>query len=290
MTYLPRHMALLLALIACLAWAPSVTRANEDEFPLPTGDESDETPPGVEEEEPELEGDALKAHKKKVKQLFKMLKGEKNKVLVKGHIEGLGAQGDRASRDALMKFVIGNKNQAWVSYAYLALAKIGDKKSVEFLCGKHGLRTKGFLFQQQAAAALAEAKSKHATAPLLEVMTDRRTKTEVVGACAKAVAQSAPNDERVISVLFEQSRHRKDTIRSYTLEAIGDLASDEAIDRLREALFEDKNGRARSAAATGMGWTQRPECIELLRRAIKEDKALQVKDAAQRAILELIGG
>ena len=90
--------------------------------------------------------------------------------------------------------------------------------------------------------------------------------------------------------MFKQSHHRKDTIRSYTLEALGYLRSDEAIARLEDALFNDKNTRARGAAATGMGNSNRSDTIPILRRALAADNAMTVKDACMTSITRLQGG
>ncbi len=242
------------------------------------------------DEEPELKGEEKKAHDKRVKEILARLEAEKNQEVVTGMLEDLGAEASRASRDALMEFATGNKNQEYVSKAFQALSKIGGKKSIEFLCGKDALRSKNFLVAQSAAQALAKTKDDRATAPLLDVMTNARTKIEVVGACALALAQSAPTDPRVVDVLFQYADHRKDTIRSYTLEALGYLATDEAIARLDDALRNDKNGRARAAAATGMKHSKRADTIPLLEKAIEDETALQVKTACQDAITSLRGG
>ena len=259
-------------------------------LPAEAGYAEDAVPPVEEEDEAPLEGEAKKKHAKEVKAILKSLTKEKNKQVVVRRIQGLGAKGTRAGRDALMKFVKGNKNHAHVAEAFTALRKIGDKKSIEFLCGKLALRNKNFLIAQTAANELAEAKDPRAVAPLLEVMTGKGTKIEIVGACAKAVAQSAPEDERVVEVLFKYSHHKKDTIRSYTLEALGYLGTDEAIARLKDALEKDKNTRARGAAATGMGHSKRQECIPYLKAALGRDKSMTVKDAVYEAMKKIEGG
>jgi HEAT repeat protein len=242
------------------------------------------------EDEPELEGEEKRRHEREVKALVKELQDEPNGSLVLSRIERLAAEPTRVVRDALIAFARGNKNQEQISKSFLSLAKVGGKVAIEFLCGNDALRARDFLVAQSAANALAEAKDDRATGPLLDVMTDRRTKIEVVGACAIALGKSAPADERVVEALFEYASHRKDTIRSYALEALGFLATDEALARLVEALATDANTRARASAATGMKNSGRAECIPHLERALAEDKALTVKDACSEALRVLRGG
>ena len=245
-----------------------------------------EDAPATEGEEPELTGKALKEHKKKVKALVKELHKTKNREGVRLRIERMGASGTRLERDALMLFATNNKNHEFVKHAFDALAVIGDRKSVDFLCGKNALRHKAFLIAQSGAIALGNAKDPRAASHILDVMLHKRTKIEVVSSCAIAAAKCAPNDERVIEALFKQSHHRKDTIRSNTLEALGYLASDDAVKRLQEALTEDKLARARAAAATGLGWTYRPDAIPILEASIasKKENSMHVRQAASAAI------
>jgi HEAT repeat protein len=254
--------------------------------PAPAEEEVAQPPPPV-EEEPELTGEELKAHRKAVRDIVKALDSEKNRVLVAGEIERLGAEGSRVSRDALIEFTDGNKNQEYIDKAFQALAKIGGTVALEFLCGTSALRSRDFLVQQSAAQALAKVKDERATAALLDVLTGKRTKIEIIGACALAVAQSAPEDPRVRDVLFEYASHRKDTIRSNCLEALGYLATDEVIERLRDALMNDGNTRARGAAAKGMEHTKRRECIPYLQEALAADKSMTVKNACMNALQAL---
>lgn len=257
--------------------------------PARAEDEGETTAP-VEEEEPELEGDAKKAHEAEVKRLVKELKEEKNREFVSRRIETLGAEGSRASRDALMVFATKNKNQEYVDHAFRALAKIGGKKAIEFLCGKNALRARDFLVQHSAAEALATAKDERAAGALLDVMTSKRTKIKVVGACAVALAQSAGKDERAVEVLFKYSEHRKDTIRAYCVEALGYLATDEAVARLKEVLQSDKNTRVREYAAMGLGHTKRTDVLSLLKETAAEETAHTVRDACMTAIEEIQRG
>jgi HEAT repeat protein len=201
----------------------------------------------------------------------------------------LGIQKTRVARDALMEYATDNKNQEFVGYAFRSLAKIGKKKAVEFLCGKEALQSREFLIQRSAAEALQEAKDPRARDALLDVMGGRRTKIQVVGACAKALALCAPKDELVVETLFHFTKNRKDTIRASVVEAIGFLATDEAVDRLKEVLFEDKNARVRAAAATGMGHTKRAETIPFLEKALEEEKAFTVRNACMMAMRVIRG-
>lgn len=250
-----------------------------------SADESSSAPPEEEEQdEPVLKGAAKKKHDKAVKAILTRFRKEKNRVLVAGAIEQLGVSATRVDRDALIRFSSGSKNQEYINKAFLALGKIGGKTSIEFLCGKNALRSKHFLVAQSAAHALALAKDDRATGPLLDVMLAKRTKTEVMGACALALGQSAPEDARVHEELLKYTRHKSDTRRAYALEGLGYLASDVAIERLKEVLKKDKNARVRGSAAKGMENSKRRDCIPALQAAIDSEKAFTVKEACMQAI------
>ena len=241
-------------------------------------------------DEPQLKGKAKKRHAKEVKAIYDYLEGKKSPGLLVDRIRDVGSRGTRGARDALIRFAIKRKSKEYVAAAFHGLAKIGGTVAIEFLCGKHALGSGDFLVAESAANALAEAKDPEATTPILAVMTNKRTKIEIVHACALALAQSDPQDSRVIDVIFEYTGHKKDTIRAGAVEALGYLASDEAVAKLTEVLRHDKNGRVRGAAATGMGHTGRTELIPVLREAMESENAHQVKTAGLAAIQKLQGG
>lgn len=242
------------------------------------------------DDEPTLRGKPKSRHAKIVKKHLAYLKGNKNQGLMVDRIKDLGTRKNRGARDALMKFAASRKSKEYVSGAFFALAEIGGRIAIEFLSGPKALGSKDFLVAQQAALALAEAKDAAAIDAILAVLHKKGTKIEVVSACCIALAKSAPKDERVIKAVFEHSRHGKDTIRSGAAEALGYLASDEAVGRLTVLLQTDKNTRVRGAAATGMGHTRRPELIPVLRKAISADNAHTVRTAAHEAIQKLQKG
>ncbi len=260
---------------------PSVGAGNDGESSKKKADEKPE---------PELKGDALKAHKREVKVLVKDLHKTKSRVEVERKIRRMGTSGKRAERDALIKFATKNKNHEYVKHAFDALAEIGNLAAVQFLCGKDALKHKAFLIAHSAAQALGRTKSWDAAIPLLDVMTSKRTKAEVVSECALAVAKCAPTRKAVIKTLMKYSRHKKDSIRSASLEAIGYLNTDDAVERLKDALFSDKLARARAAAARGLGHTKRKAVIEDLEQSLQSETSQHVKEAASNAIQSIQGG
>jgi len=276
-------LALFLVLLApCVHVPPAWAEETSD---APAAEEKEE-----EEEEPELRGEAKKAHDREVKRFLRILENEKNRALVSERIQALGADGSRAARDALMKFAERNKNQEFVHYSFMALADIGGKTAIEFLCGKAALRKRDFLVQHSAAEALSQAEDVRAIEPLLDVMTSKRTKIKVVGACAIALGKIAGGHEKAVKALFEYSAHRKDTIRSYAVEALGYLATDEAVTRLKSVLEEDKNTRVREYAAKGLGHTKRDDLVPYLQKVAGQETAHTVRDACVWAIKELQRG
>jgi HEAT repeat protein len=239
------------------------------------------------DDEPDLEGAEKERHEKQVKSILESLTKEKNQQIVRDTMQRLGSAPTRAGRDALMLYVVGNKNQEYVGAAFTELGKIGGKKAIEFLCGKSALKSGDFLVQQQAADVLAKAKSPLAVGPMLDVLTAPGTKIELVSSLAKAVAQTAPKDDRVIETMFQLADAVKDTIRANALEAMGYLKTDRAAEKLKEALVKDKNARCRGAAARGMKNTGRKELIPALEAAVKGEKSMQAIGEINDALAEL---
>ena len=278
--------------------APADGEPNDDKDPFAedpstgAGDEPSGTDASKEKEkkEPELKGEALKSHKREVKAITNDLHKTKNRAEVERKIRRMGTSGKRAERDALIRFTTKNKNHEYVKYGFDALSTIGNRAAIEHLCSKHALRHKSFLIALSAAQALGSAKDPRAAAPLIDVMTNKRSKADVVAACAIAAARCAPTNKEVIKSLLKQSHHKKDAIRSGTLEAIGYLASNDAVERLKEALFSDKLARARAAAATGLGHTRRKAVIEDLEQSIQSETSQHVKEAASAAIQSIQRG
>ncbi|MDJ0521671.1 MAG: HEAT repeat domain-containing protein [Planctomycetota bacterium] len=237
--------------------------------------------------EPVLKGKAKSRHAKEMKARFQYLEGRKQHGLLVDRIRDLGTQQHRSARDALIRFATKRKSKEYIAAAFRALASIGGKKSIAFLCGKHALASGDFLVAEQAAEALAAAKDPGAIDPIIAVMTHKRTKIEIVRACALALAQSGPDDEDITRILLEYSDHKKDTIRAGATEALGYLKADAAMARLTHLLVADKNTRVRGAAASGIGHSGRTEMIPVLRQAIAKDKSHTVRTAALDAIAEL---
>lgn len=251
---------------------------------------AEETTTTDEAEEPELTGEALEAHEREVKDILRFLRKEKNQEIVRARISELGVTATRAGRDALMEYAEGNKNHEFTQHAFRSLAKIKGKTAIEFLCSKSALQSRDFLVQHAAAEALGEAADPRARGPLLDVLGNPRSKSKVISACAIALAKCAADDELTIEALFVYSRHKKDTIRAYTIEALGYLGSDAAFERLSEALREDKNTRVREYAARGMGHLRRAEALPVLRESIENEKAHTVRQACLDAIRRIQGG
>ena len=115
------------------------------------------------------------------------------------------------------------------------------------------------------------------------------TKIELTGSVSRAVAQTAPKDERVVETLFKLADAVKDTIRANAIEALGYVGTDKAMEKLKTALSEDKNTRVRGAAATGMKNSMRKDMIPFLEQALAADKSMTVKDAIETALKALEG-
>jgi len=243
----------------------------------------------AEEEEPVLKGEAKRRHQAEVKRHMAYLLDRKTQDILRQKIEKVGGEGTRAARDALIKFSIGRKSKKYVKAAFLELGDIGGKTAREFLCGKHGLLSKDVLVQQFAADGLGRMRDARATGPLLDVLTNRRTKTLVAGACAQALAKCSSGDEKATEVVFGFSRHKKASIRGAVVEGLGYFGTEEALRRLEEVLTTDTNAEVRVAAARGFGHAKRTEALELLRKAAADDRSASVSKACLEAIAEIQG-
>lgn len=253
---------------------------------------ADEEAPRREEEkeEPVLKGEAKRKHQAEVKRHMNYLLDRKTQDLLEKKIGEVGAERTRAARDALIKFSIGRKSKRYVKAAYLALGGIGGKTTRDFLCGKHALLAKDVLVVQFAAEALGKMRDPRATGPLLDVLTNRRTKTLVAGACAQALAKCSGRDERATEVVFEFSRHKKASIRGPVVEGLGYFGTEEAMARLEEVLTGDANAEVRAAAARGFGHANRSGAVSLLKKVAEEDRSASVRKACLDALVTIQGG
>jgi HEAT repeat protein len=264
-------------LLAALAGAQAV-RAQDAPAPSPAATEAAEPP---------LEGDAKKKHAEDLVRHRKLLRSAKDQLTMEQAIRELGALGTRAARDALIEYATTVKSQQYVEKSFDAIATIGDRVSIAFLCGKAAIRSPDFLRQTFAAEALGRAKNRRAVPALLDVMDDVSVKIEVQGAICLALAKTAPDDKDVQARLFKAADDKRDTIRANAVEALGYVNTEEAWRHLLSTLAGEKNTRVRAAAATGLGWTKRSEAERALRKAVDEDKSLTVRDAAVRALQEI---
>jgi HEAT repeat protein len=256
----------------------------------PKGGKAPSPAPGakpVKDEDPALTPEQQQKHDAEVASLLKKLRSEKNKEMVESQIANLGAQKSRAGRDALFQYCRGNKNQEYLQHAFLALAKIGGTKVLEFLTGDEALTCNDFLTQQSAAMALGDTKDARAVAPLLATLEAKGTKIEVQGSCLISIGKCGKRDAGARDALLRYCGHKHDTVRANALEALGYLQSSEAVQILVEHLTTDKNTRCRGAAATGLGWTKLKDAVPHLQKAADEDDAFTVRDAAMKALKEL---
>jgi len=241
------------------------------------------------QEEPKLEGKAKKKHDAEVKKHLAHLLDRTSQALVVRKIEILGAIGTRSARDALIKFTIGRKSKRYVRAAFLEIGRIGGKGGVEFLCGKHALKSKDVLVAEGAANGLAKGADPRAVGPLLDVITKRGTKIVVLGACATALGKCATADPRALEVVLEQSHSKKSSIRRPIAEALGFFGTEAALDRVKEMLRTDSNAEVRAAAARGLGHSGDVGAVEILQEALKDERSMSVKTAALWAITKLRG-
>jgi len=238
-------------------------------------------------DEKKLEGAEKKKHDRAVKKLVYTLKKHKSNEVLWAHIGRLGNDATRVGRDALMKFVTGNKNQATASRVFLALSDIGDKSSLRFLCGKHALRSRSFLIQETAINALGESEDRRVVGPLVEVMRSKRSKEAVIEACGYALGRCGPSEDLAAKALLDFSKYTKSSVRLACLAALGKTGTDAAYKRLVQALTKDTNTQARGTAAAGLGHLGRREALPHLKAALKREGSTQVTAKIIKAIADI---
>ncbi len=237
--------------------------------------------------DPVLTAEQQAEHDAEVKKHLEVLLDLENKEMVRRQVSALGTNGSRAARDALIEYSRSQKNHAYLTFAFEALADIGGPVVLAHLTGRDGLAAKDFMKQLAAAKALGEMKDADGIEPVLELLNGRRTKIEVKAACCIALAKMGPEDERCIDAVMRYSAHKKDTIRANAVEALGYLGSGDALARLLHVLVKDKNTRVRGAAARGLGILKNPEAIPALQKAAADDSSLTVKDEAIWALEQM---
>ena len=229
-----------------------------------------------------------KQHEAEVKTLVRELMREKNKVMLLSRISQFGEAGGEVERDALILFCRASKNQEQLDAAFLALAEMGGAESLNFLCSKYALKSNSdWVVQRSACKALRELGDPRAACCLIDVIEDRRQKTMVVGACLITLAKVAPQDEAAIETIFRMADTKDDIVRSNAMTALGYLASPRSFEVLADRARHEQNGEVRGAACTALGIHGSRAGVAVLREVIEKDHALQVKDAAMRALKEL---
>ena len=270
-------VAALCLLLAAVALLPYTSARAEDDAPAQE-----------EEEEPVLKGAAKRKHRAEVKQHLAYILDRKSQALLGQKLKEVAAKGTRAARDALIEFSIGRKSKKYLKAAFLGLGSIGGKVAREFLCSKHALLAKDVLVAQFAADGLAKMGDPRATGPLLDVLTNRRTKTLVAGACAQALAKCSAGDEKATETVFAFSCHKKASIRGPVVEGLGFFGTDQALKRLEVVLTSDKNAEVRVSAARGYGHAKRTDALPLLRKVAEDDNSGSVRKACLAAITRIL--
>ncbi|MCE9637664.1 MAG: HEAT repeat domain-containing protein [Planctomycetes bacterium] len=287
-----RIVAVRLALIAaCVACGTAAGVAAADDKP-PAPAAPPRTPPKITDPkllpDPVLSAEAQKKHDEEVKALVKQLRSEKNKEMVELQIGNLGKQGTRATRDALIEYCQGNKNQEYLDHAFKALAVIGGTTVLEYLTGKEALRCDDFMTNVSAATALGESKDARAIPHLIEILDGKSPKIEVQGACLIALGKcGGTKSKEAADAILARCTAKQDTVRANALEAYGYTGAKDAVPFLAEHLATEKNTRCRGAAATGLGWTKSKDAIPFLQTAANGDDSQTVRECAMNALKAL---
>ncbi len=219
------------------------------------------------------------------KRLVKQLDAS-NKLDSKAAIESLGKLKTPSARKALEKYIKASKNAEWASYAVDALGWAGNKDSVDFLCGKTGLKSKKLLVAEAACRSLARIGEKRAIPSLLEVMKGK--KVVLTRASITAVVDLDPKADGIAKHMNKLAKHKSSQVREIVAQAMGKMNKDDVVESLMTMAAKDGNSIVRLESCRSLGRLRAKEAIDTLVKVGDKDKSSDVRREAQVA-LSLIG-
>jgi hypothetical protein len=272
-----------LAALACLLCLVAVARPSgaDEEVPAPSLPEA-EAP-----EEP-LEGALRRQYAAERSEFERELRTAREPGEVENVMRRLAALPGRAGRDAVIRFVRSAKDPQLMNLAVNLMARRTDGVALRFVCGPDGLGSMhAHSMDSWATNAIESAKNPALVPYLLEVAAERKTKALVMGLAIRMAAKMAPTDPRVIEAAFRVVRHKQAEARYPALEALGHIATPEAIEVLLEAGRSDRDATVRGSAYTGVANAGRFDLLPQLRALLQREGSAAVKSEAGDAIRKL---
>lgn len=279
--HLRRHRAATLRLaLGFVLLLANVTRAEEPAAP----------PALAQAEAPEapLEGDLKRQYEEQLAAYGKELRAAREPGAVEAVMKRLALLPGRPARDAVIRFVRAAKDPQLLNLAVNLLAKRTDGVSLRFVCGPDGLGSyHAHAMDSWASEAIRTARNPALVPYLLEVAADRKAKALVVGLATRLVAELAPKDPRVIEAAFRAARDKRPEARYPGLEALGHVATPEAIGLLLDGAEKDPDAYVRGSAYTGVANAKRFDLLPRLRELLAKEGSSAVRSEGADAIAKL---
>jgi HEAT repeat protein len=228
------------------------------------------------EEEPKETAEQIE----RAERLGKMLES-RNKLEVTRGLELLGELKTPTAGDLLMDFIRASKNVEHSTYAIRALGWKGNKRAVDFLCGRDGLRAKNILLGEASARALREIADRRAIPSLIEAIKGK--KYVVVAAAIEAVVHLDPDAEGLADLMIKKARDRDDMIRMSVATAMGTLEDPKILKPLMKLAERDGNALVRENACRSLGRIADPKAMPVLEKILRKDMNQNVRGAAREA-------
>jgi HEAT repeat protein len=208
--------------------------------------------------------------------------GASNKLDSKAAIEGLGALRTPTARRILEDYVKASKNAEWSQYAVRALGWSGNKASVDFLCGKHGLDSKKLLVAEEACRSLATIGERRAVPSLLEAM--KGDKVVITRAAILAVVKLDPKADGIAVHMNKLATHKSSQVREVVAQAMGKMERAQVVPALVTMATKDGNSIVRLEACKSLGELGAKEAFDALSSVAENDKSADVRRAASAAL------
>ena len=193
------------------------------------------------------------------------------------------------------------KDKDWVDRCDAAerLGKIGDKKAVpalvEALYAKHtddaksadfkkmGFGSPSVFVAEKAARALGEIKDPQSIKPLIAVLH-----LDSIGEEAKKALVKI--GEPCVEFLADALHSTEPVTRIRSVEALGKIGSQKAVEPLIRVLNKDSSAKVRATAAEALGRLGDQKAIEHLKRVCREDVAKSVRASAFMSLIKIDRG
>ncbi len=206
----------------------------------------------------------------------------RNKLDVMRAIESIGRLATPAARVVLEEFVRKTASAEYASYAALGLGWKGNGASLDFLCGKEGVKSSRLLVAEAACEALGWIEDKRAVPTLLEAV--KQDKSVIAAAAIEAVAKLDPAAPGLADHVVSLADSKDTRLRSAVARALGSLESPKAAPCLVAMAQKDGNSLVRREACFSLRRFDDGKVRAALEEIAKKDSSQEVRDAAAEVL------